>query len=475
MMATLFCIFFLVPNLSLASSNEDGFNEQSINSQHIKDSIPRLLEEDYHDLPFCTDFFFDFVETMITNIGGTDYQANQTVTLVKVICSCSIDLDNLSSDEISFTLSEIIDDMGNQTDLCSDSVDNSDYIDTVEIPTSILDCNIPSSTFDVRDSLCNYMELGVNDDGNHDDDKECIDDMFEVMDQILSSDILHDGMVSICGTNEPSFIPAPSPSPTLTPTTTDTISVSVEFVISASGVATDKDKEAMQETIANSADVPSSNIKNLEIISTLTRRRRKLSDLSLVENNNNQNIVKEEEEEEEESITMRKLSTYSWDVSFDVVSSLSDLSSSSSSITSADDLTEHVTDSLNSDSFENDLISNLDTPITSVSEIIVITNTRSPSSSPTISPQKNNNKPSAGAVTMIIIIIVSILVFIILCVIAYKKYLVGRNEKREDNNNGTSSKIPIATATLVEVVTPSKKNSVSPEPPYDERTVEAMF
>jgi hypothetical protein len=217
-------------------------------------------------------------------------------------------------------------------------------------------------------------------------------------------------------TTSPTLVPTPLPttrptlSPTLHPTTSDTASVAVEFAVTAAGPATDSDKTALQSTIASETGLTTSAIKNLVITSASTRR---LTDSDMGK-------------------ARRRLTTYTWTVSFDIEADLSVIGESSPA-----SFASSVNTQLSDSSFVTALDSALPTSVTGVSSVSTVENTRNPSMAPTASPSQpptpvpnsipnksNNNNDTASSALIISLIVVGCVLFVLFVMVIHRVYFV---------------------------------------------------
>jgi hypothetical protein len=156
---------------------------------------------------------------------------------------------------------------------------------------------------------------------------------------------------------------APSP----VPTTSDTVSVSVEFALSASSAPTDLDISNLKTTVATQTGVAISCIQSFTVTATISRRRRLLD---------------------------RRLTSYTWSVSFNVMASLASVGFSDSSSFATSVITG-LADVANQASTDLGIALVLSNPVTA---IIV---TREPSPAPTSIPSKRPSVTASDSATTI--------------------------------------------------------------------------
>mmetsp|Transcript_25208 Transcript_25208/g.29843 ORF Transcript_25208/g.29843 Transcript_25208/m.29843 type:complete len:545 (-) Transcript_25208:163-1797(-) len=182
----------------------------------------------------------------------------------------------------------------------------------------------------------------------------------------------------------PTIVPIPRPtppptsmpvtqSPTLSPTTADTTLIDVSFGLSAASVPTEADTAALKSTIAASIGVAETDFRSFNITYTLITRRLELQG--------------EEEEESRSERTWlgrpRQLATYSWTVTFIVTASPAD-----AGVTSAPELADEITATIESDDFQTAVAEDVSTAVVDTTSVtsIPISPTQQPTPLPTFQP-----------------------------------------------------------------------------------------
>jgi len=142
-------------------------------------------------------------------------------------------------------------------------------------------------------------------------------------------------------------VPAPTPSPTPPPTSVDTTTIAVAIVLVASAPPTDDDKSTLKGDIVTQIGLAESDIRNFEV--TYVARR-------------------------------RQLLTGTWDVTFDVVASLSEVGEADAASFQAD-IESELTDS----TFQASVVSSI-AAVDSFESVTSVVQTRNPSSVPVPAP-----------------------------------------------------------------------------------------
>jgi hypothetical protein len=262
-------------------------------------------------------------------------------------------------------------------------------------------------------------------------------------------------MPSPAPTQRPTSAPnKPSFSPTPFPTLSDTTSTTVLFSITASGPPSDADKDAMKLAVANATGLDVDAVKNLEIAYTSSSSRRLLM------------------EEEAANHQTRSLSVYSWSVSFQVVASLSSLSS----VSTPSEFVNLVSTSLSDNAFSNALKNQLPTSVTVVGTVSSFITTRAPTSIPIPAPTSvpipapttvnmgDNGGSSGGDGSMLVIILVCIFGgFLFVGAVVYGCTMNSNAQKVLPGSSGEES---FSSPSRVETTTTA---------PLGEKTVEAML
>jgi hypothetical protein len=151
----------------------------------------------------------------------------------------------------------------------------------------------------------------------------------------------------------------PTPAPSSMPTALDTVRVAVSLELTASAEPTDSDKTYLKTKIARTVGVDEQNLRRFTVVSSLGRRLQP------------QTLLRQRRE---------LLATYTWTVTFDVVVSLADTSSSLSS-----ELVSFVASSLTDSSFVSDVARQVGAAV-DTNSVVTLRITRQPTPTPTIEP-----------------------------------------------------------------------------------------
>jgi hypothetical protein len=345
-------------------------------------------DEKYFDLPFCDDGFFDLMDSTMVTAGASDYDAEQTVNVLKVYCSCEL-LPDLSS---SITLYDALADLSEQSDLCVDSVNEADLIQTVTLPSEVYDCTSDISLASYENAFCDETDVTA-------ETQNCVDGVESLMEQVIGESIMQTVKDEVCGTS-----PAPSmatqsittPAPSMNPTSTDTASVYVELSVTATvETPTASDLSGIKQSIENATGIGQVVVKNLAVTSVANSRR-----LS--------------------SSVHRRLTTYTWTVSCDIEADLSNVGAASNV-----DFASTVETNLDQTTLSTLLLASVPS-FSSLESISTSLNTRQPTPAPSLPPNKqrkksNPNKSSANLLMIILFTIGGVIVVIIGCVIYQKR------------------------------------------------------
>jgi cullin-associated NEDD8-dissociated protein 1 len=172
----------------------------------------------------------------------------------------------------------------------------------------------------------------------------------------------------------PTATPTSSP-PTLAPTTTDTASVDIQFVITATAPPTAEDEVALKTTVAETVGVPEDNIEAFTVTSTTVRRRLGDNDASPPHD-------------------ARQLAAVTWDVSFRVRTSLSEVRRPPAGRA---EFESRLQSTLSNSTFVNKVNSAVPTATVDPGSVATRLRSRSPTSLPTPPPTLQITYPSSSS------------------------------------------------------------------------------
>jgi hypothetical protein len=200
-------------------------------------------------------------------------------------------------------------------------------------------------------------------------------------------------------------VPVPTQRPSYSPTTSSTSSVSVEFTCTASATPTASDEAKLKTAVENATNIDGAVVKNFDVTYVTARRR-----LSSSQSND-----------------LRRLSTYIWTVSCDIVADLTVIGESSIA-----SFASTVNSNLNSGTTLSDLITSSVTSVTTVDAVTIAANTgptMAPTKVPSVGATDGGGSSKASA---------NILIIIIICVgvvvVAVAGYFIKQYAFKEDEN-----------------------------------------